>query len=189
VTRLLAAFIVALGVAAGVAVVSAQKPAGESFTATASVKRGGASLTAPVRITITRMTTGSEREGVVAALKAGGTSALRTKLESMPDVGMLRLADRVTPIKFASERQTADGRLITVATATPIVYLGAGLPAAKTTKGFEVAIAIFEVKPGGSSVGDLSPAAQVALDESGAVVIDDYGSSVVWLTNIAKAQQ
>jgi len=183
------AAIAALSIAVIGDVASAQKAAGETFTATASVKRGGAGLTAPVRITVNRMSTGSEREGVVAALKAGGTSGLRTKLASMPDVGMLRLADRVTPIKFAGERTTPDGRLITVATATPIVYLGAGLPEAKAKQGFEVAIAIFEVKPGGGGVGDLSPAAQVGLDQGGAVVIDDYGSNVVWLTNVAKTQQ
>jgi hypothetical protein len=34
--------------------------------------------------------------------------------------------------------------------------------------------------------GELVPAAKVGVDPKGALLIDDYGATVVWLTNVAK---
>ena len=38
----------------------------------------------------------------------------------------------------------------------------------------------------GSGLGELAPAAKVALDHGGALVIEDYGASVVWLQDLAR---
>jgi hypothetical protein len=165
------------------AVLSAAAP--ETFSATASVKKGGASASAPVKVNVTRYATDAEREAAIAAVKKGGTPALKALLATKPDVGYIELGDKRTAVKFAMERPSGGGRLITVVTAEPILYLGAKFTPSKAVTGFDVALAMFEVQPSGPGIGDISPAAKVALDDKGALVVADYGEAVVWLNNIA----
>jgi len=112
----------------------------------------------------------------------------RSALEARQDAGYIKLGERRTTIKYAWWHVLPDGELITVATAGPILFLGAGLPEAKPTEGFDVAIAILEIKQGEQGVGELAPAAQLAIDESGAVQVFDYAGSVVWLTRLVRAR-
>jgi hypothetical protein len=184
--RLRAGVVVLLAVAGFAAAAWAQTvPA--SFTGTASVKKGSTSASAPVRVTVTRYATDAERAAVMKAVKDGGTSALRQALAGLGDAGFIQLGEQRTALKFAAERPTAAGRLLTVVTAEPILFLGAGIPAAKPMSGFEVAIAMIELKEGGG-LGDLSPAAKVKVDEGGALVIDDYGATVIWLRDVVPAK-
>jgi len=157
----------------------------ESFTATASVKRGTVTASAPVRVTVTQYATDAERAAATKAVRDGGTQALKKLLAGKPDVGFIELADKRTPVKLAIDRPTAGGRLITAITAEPILHLGAKFSPSKPVAGFDVAIAMFEVQPKGAGIGDLSPGAQIAMDDNGAFVVKDYGEAVVWLNNIA----
>jgi len=175
--------LLAIAATAVVATVTAAAP--ETFSATASVKKGTVIASAPVRVNVTRYATDAEREAAVKAVRTGGTKALKALLAAKPDVGYIELGDKRTAVKFAGERSSGGGRLITVVTAEPIAYLGAKITPSKPVDGFDVAIAMFEVQANGPGVGDISPAAKVALDESGALVVDDYGQTVVWLNNIA----
>jgi hypothetical protein len=174
---------VALTAMVAAATLTAAAP--ETFTATANVKKGGASATAPVTVAVTKYATDAERTAASNAVKQGGTKALQTLLASKPEVGSLQLGDRKTPIKLAIERPSGGGRLITVVTSEPILRLGEGLPESKPVAGYDVALATFEVQSNGPGVGDLSPAAKVRMDDKGAFVVDDYGQAVVWLNNIA----
>lgn len=185
-TRRLRGAIVIAAVAAVGAAAAAQSA--ETFTATANVKKGGVSATAPVKVTVTRYADDGERAAVVKAVRAGGAASLQKLLSAARDAGTIQLGDVSTPVKFASQRPTADGRLVTVVTAKPMLALGGGVPQAKSVAGFDVAIAMFEVKNGNAGVGDLSPAAKVAIDDGGALVIEDYGATVVWLNSIARAK-
>ena len=45
----------------------------ETFAATATVKRAGASVSAPSAVTITRYSSDAERDAVMAAVRAGGS--------------------------------------------------------------------------------------------------------------------
>jgi len=157
----------------------------ETFTATASVKRGAVMASAPVTINVTRYATDAEREAAAKAVRQGGTTALKTLLAGKADAGFIELGEKRTPVKLAFERASAGGRLITVVTAEPILHLGARITPSKPVTGFDLALAMFEVQPNGPGVGDISPAAKVALDESGALVVNDYGQTVVWLNSIA----
>jgi hypothetical protein len=175
----------AIVIAACAVTVALSAAAPETFTATATVKRGGASASAPVTVAVTRYATDADREAAKKAIQTGGTAALRTMLAAKPDAGYIQVGDKRTPVKFVGERATSGGRLITAVTAQPILYLGGGVPDAKPMAGFDVAVAMFEVQSAGSGVGDLSPAAKVELDDKGALVIGDYGATVIWLNNIA----
>jgi hypothetical protein len=178
----------ALGAAAALCAVLTLNAAGpESFTATASVKKGGVSATAPVRVTVTQYSNDAERAAARKAVRDGGTAALRKLLVGRPDIGFIQIGDLRTPVKFAMERNTSNGRLITAITSEPILRLGGGVRTASPVEGFDVAVAMFEVQPDGPGVGDLSPAAKVGLEDE-ALVITDYGATVIWLNNIARAK-
>ena len=157
----------------------------ETFTATATVKKGGVSATAPVVVNVTRYATDAERDAASTAIRQGSTAGLQKLLASKPDAGYVQLGERRTAIKLAVERASADGRLITVVTGEPILHLGEGVPQAQPVAGFDLALATFEVQSKGPGVGDLSPAAKIRIDDKGAFVVDDYGQTVVWLNNIA----
>jgi hypothetical protein len=173
----------ALAVAALAASITAARVAPESFSGTASVKRGAASASAPVTITVTRYSSEDEIAGVKKAAREGG-AALRKALSALGDAGSIQLGERRTVVKLAAERSTGAGRLITVLTAEPIVFLGAGIPQAKPQAGFEVAIAMLDLDKAGGK-GELAPAAKVGIDDGGAITIEDYGATVVWLNDLA----
>jgi hypothetical protein len=106
----------------------------------------------------------------------------------MKDAGTIEVGQRKTAIKYAYSRPTGDGRLVTVITAEPIVFLGAGLPEAKPKAGHDVAAALLVLDGSGAGHGELAPAATIKTNESGAVVVDDYGDAKVWLKDVAKAK-
>ena len=180
---LLCAGVFALAVSA-----AARAAGGESFTATASVKTEAASATAAVKIAIDRFATRAERDAVMGAVKSGGTPALRDAVAKLKDAGTIEVGQRKTAIKYAYSRPTGSGRIVTVVTAEPILFLGAGLPEAKPTAGHDVAVALLVLEGSGAGHGELAPAATVKTNESGALVIDDYGSAKVWLKDVAKAK-
>jgi hypothetical protein len=168
--------------------VSASAQAPETFTATATVKTaGGATVTAPVVISIVKWTSDADREKAIAALKSGDSAAGKKTLESLPEAGTIQVGERKTPLRFARALASGSGRVVTVVASQPILYLGAGTPEAKPKAGYDLAFATFVVDASGKgSAGDLAPAAKLKIDANGAVVVDDYGAEAVRLTGIAK---
>jgi hypothetical protein len=49
-------------------------------------------------------------------------------------------------------------------------------------------VALLEVKDGQAGTGELAPAAKVSVDQNGAVVIKDYGDTVIWLSGLVRAR-
>jgi hypothetical protein len=160
----------------------------ETFSAVASMKTaGGVSASAPVTVVVSQFATDADHAALVGVLKKGGTAAVKEWLSKRADAGRLQLGARRTPIKFAYSRPTGEGRLITVATAEPIVFAGAGLPGAKTTEGYELGLVLLDVVATGPGRGELSPAAKVRVNEQGAIVTEDYNAAdVVHLSNVVK---
>jgi len=160
----------------------------ETFTATASAKTGGKTHTAPVRIAIDALSPEADQKAVMGALKSGGTPAVRDALSKMKDLGTIEVGERKAPIRYAFARPTGSGRLVTVVTAEPLLHLGSHLPDAKPKTGYDVAVAILVLDQNDAGHGELAPAAKVKTNESGAIVVEDYGSAKIWLKNIAKAK-
>ena len=189
-TRLCCALaVVALALSAPAAFAQAQGK--EVYNATASLKtEAGATMTAPVVLTIDRWTTDEDRDKVVLALKGGGTPAVQNLLASMPDTGSLRLGKIKTPVRFARSLPVAGGKVVTLVTAQPVFFVGAGLPGSKPVEkaGYNVAVVIFQVDADGKGdAGDLAPAAKVKLDDKSGFVVEDYGAEAVRLNGITKA--
>jgi len=169
----------------GAATVNSQAP--ETFTGTASVRKGGARVSAPFTVTIARYASATERDAVMKAVRHDGNAGAHKVLATMKDAGVLQVGDRRTPIKFAAERPTGAGRLVTVLTAEPVLFIGGGLPDAKPRNGFDLALAILDLQQDGGT-GELVPAAKVGVDAGGALLTEDYGALVVWLHDLVRAK-
>jgi hypothetical protein len=165
------------------------QPAAETFTATATLKTAGAATaSAPITIVVARKMSQEEADGLTAAFKSGGSSGLRRALAGVPATGTVRLAGgESTPTRLTLERATDKGRLLTIVTDRPILFLGAGMPQAASREGYEFGIIDIEVDSAGSGSGTLAPAAKVTVRQ-GAIVVDDYASEVVRLVDVKKVK-
>jgi hypothetical protein len=166
----------------------AQAGAG-TFTATATVKTaGGAEATAPVTITIDRKMPEAEANKLLAAFKSGGAAGLRKALAGVPPTGSVQLADGArTPARITIELPTDKGRLITIVTDKPLLFLGAGFPGAKPKVGYDFAVVDIEFDASGNGSGTLAPAAKVTV-KGGAFVVEDYASELVRLAGVKKVK-
>jgi hypothetical protein len=177
-----------LAVSAGLAIsVSAQTA--ETFTATATVKTAGAATAnAPVTLVVDRKMSKSEADKLTGAFTTGGAAALRKALVGVPPTGSVQLGSgKPTPTRLTLERVTDKGRLLTIVTDQPILFLGAGLPDAKPKEGYDFAIVDIEVDAAGAGSGTIAPAAKVTVKE-GAFVVQDYAGEMVRLTNVKKTK-
>jgi hypothetical protein len=172
---------------AATSVASAQN--GETFKATAAVKTaGGASATAPVTISVARTMPQAEADKLAAAFKSGGAAALRKALTGVPPTGSVTLGSgKPTPTRITIERVTDKGRLLTIVTDTPILFLGGGAPQAKAKEGYDFAVVDIEVDAAGSGSGTIAPAAKIVVKD-GAFVVEDFASELVKLTAVSKVK-
>lgn len=174
--------------AVGAAAPVTARAAAETFTATATVKTAaGTTASSPVTIVIDRTTPEADAERVRAAFASGGLPALHKALAALPSSGSIRVGRTKTATKITLERPTDKGRLLTIVTAEPIAFVGAGVSDAKAKAGYDFAVIDIEVDAAGNGSGTLAPAAKVAL-KGGAFVVSDYGSELVRLTEVKKAK-
>lgn len=169
---------------------AAAAPGPEIFKATASIKTaGGVAATAPVTITVDRKMTREQADQLIATFKTGGAAALRKALDGVPPTGSVRIGN-AGPVagRMAVERVTDKGRLLTVVTLEPIVFVGAGAPNAKPKDAaYEFGVVDIEVDAAGKGSGTLSPAAKIKVHE-GAFVVEDYASDLVELKEVTKVK-
>ena len=179
---------VALTIAGG-ADASAARGGPEAFHATATIQTpGGAQATAPVVIVVDRTTPASEAETLVRAFTTGGESALRSALSALAPAGSVRIGDAAPAVaRIALDRPTNNGRLLTIVTDQPILFLGAGLPGAKAKDGYSFGVLDIEIDANGNGSGTLSPAAKVKVAQ-GAFVVDDYAAQPLRLTSVQRAR-
>jgi hypothetical protein len=179
-----------LSLAVSLAAVSLANAQGaESFTATATVKTAGAATAnAPVTIVVDRKMSQAEADKFVGVFKTGGAAALRKALVGVAPTGSISLGSgKPTPTRLTLERATDKGRLLTIVTDQPILFLGAGVPGAKPKEGYEFAIVDIEVDAKGGGSGTLAPAAKVTVKQ-GVFVVDDYAAELVRLTDVKKVK-
>jgi hypothetical protein len=157
----------------------------ETFAATATVtSAGGATATAPLALTIDRKMSQTEADSLLAAFREGGAAGLRKALQGVAPTGSVTLGKGpATPTRLTVERSVEKGRLLTIVTDQPLLFLGASLPDAKTKAGHDFAVLDLEVDSRGQGTGTLAPAAKIAV-KGGAFVVDDYGSELVRLTAV-----
>lgn len=169
--------------------VAAAQAGSETFTATASVKTaGGASASAPVTITVDRKMPTAEADTLVKAFVSGGTAALRKALVGVAPTGTVTVgAGAATPLRIAIERPTSDGRLLTLVTDKPVLFIGGALPNAKPKEGYDYAVIDLQLNAKGGGSGVMAPAAKIK-PLQGVFVVEDYGAEMVNLTDIKKTK-
>jgi len=161
----------------------------EVFTASATVKgAGGASASAPVTITVDRKMSQSEADSLIAAFKSGGEAALRKALVGVKPTGSVKIGTTVSaPTRFTMERVTGDGRLLTILTDKPLLFVGGSLPGAKPKAGYEFAVIDVVLDAQGNGTGTLAPAAKIKVTPNG-FMVEDYGAENVQLTAVKKTK-
>ena len=172
------------------AAILARAQGAETFTATATVKAaGGATATAPVTIVVDRKMSQAEADKFTAAFKNGGAAALRKALTGVPPTGSVKIgAGTATPTRLTLERRTDVGRLLTIVTDTPLVFVGAGVAGAKPKEGYDFGIIDLEIHDKGASTGVIAPAAKVSVNDQGAFVVSDYSGEYIRLTAVTKGK-
>lgn len=159
----------------------------ETYSANASVKTaGGASVSAPVTIDVTAWTSDADRKQLAGVLKSGGHAALQKQLASMKTLGKVTVGKTPFDAKYAYAMTSSEGRIITLVTATPMFFLGAGAPSAKPTSGYDFGVVTIEVNDAGSGKGTLTPAASLKMSDSDAFVVQDYSVELVTLPDVRK---
>jgi hypothetical protein len=163
--------------------------AAETFSATAAVKAaGGAAANTAVTITVDRKMSQAEADKLAAAFKTGGAAGLRKALAGVAPTGSVQLGGgALTPTRITIERPTDKGRLLTIVTDKPLLFLGAGVPDAPPKEGYDFAVIDLDVDAKGSGTGTLAPAAKVT-SKQGAFVVDDYAAELVKLTAVKKVK-
>ena len=165
---------------AAMAAAPAAQPGPETFQATASVKTAGsAEASAPVTIVVTRKMPQEEADKLTKAFTSGGVAALRKALVGVAPTGSIQIgAGKPTPTRLTLERPAEQGRMLTVVSDSPLLFIGAGLPGAKPKDGFDFGIVDLIVDSKGSGSGTISPAAKVTVRQ-GAFVVDEYSGELV----------
>jgi hypothetical protein len=166
----------------------AMQAGGETFSATASVASPTAKAEVKVTIRIDRFVSDAERDAILAVVKGNNPAATQRALNAAADIGYIEIATRRTPIKYAYARATGDGRLLTVVTARPVLLVGASVPGARPPEGFELALALLILDGQNKGDGEIAPAARVKMNDTGALVTDDYAHETVRLTGIARVK-
>jgi hypothetical protein len=177
----------ALGLLTAGLTLSAQA-GGQTFKATATVKSPGKNASVPVTVHIDHFISDADRDKVIAAVKGQKAGEPQKTLAAMPDIGYIALGETRTPLKYAYARSTGAGRLVTVVTAKAVYYLGGRDPSAKPKEGYDIALALLVLDGNDTGDGEFAPAVKLKVDANGAIVTQDYGSEVVRLQKIAKAQ-
>jgi hypothetical protein len=156
----------------------------ETFTAVAEIKTAaGERASLPLTVVVRRYATSSERRDLIAAMKEGGPASTHGLLLKRDAVGMLQIAGRQTPIRYAYAVDTGGNRLITLATAEPIP-----IPIANTTHGpgYDVGFLLLDLDASGSGTGQLVPAAKVLVDAEDAIVTEHSSPEIVHLSRVTK---
>ena len=179
-----------LGLAVVTAMPAARAQTGpETFTATATVKTAaGGTATTPVTIVIDHKMPQNEADKFAAAFKSGGAEALKKALVGVKPTGSVTIGSgKPTPTRLTLERPTGSGRLITIVTDQPLLFLGAGAPGAKPKEGYDFAVIDLTVSAAGTGTGQIAPAAKISTNQ-GAFVVSDYSSEYIQLTKVARGK-
>jgi hypothetical protein len=158
----------------------------ESFTATAQFVGASGSAETTFTMRVERYTPDAERDAVLQALTHGGYVGFVNALRKAPVVGSVAIGGQTFDIRWARESPSENGRSIVLVTDKPMFFIGAGSPAAKPRKGFDVGLISFHVDGAGmGSGGRMAAAARVKTGGTG-IEIADYAEKPIELRTVKR---
>ena len=178
-------FVVAASAVVDVAAQS-KKPVPETFNAKASVGSEAGRGDAYVTIRIDQWTSEKNIATMEKALKEGGSAGFVTELRRAPVAGRFEAGQQAFQIRWARQRDTRTGRIISVVVDKPVYFVGAGVPGAKSKEGFDVAVIQLTMDSSGVGEGTMAAAARVKPGGPDGVEIDAYETSPIKLLSVMK---
>jgi len=161
----------------------------ETFHARANVSSDAARGDVYLDIRVQKYTPDKEREAVVKALQTGGEAAFVEAVRKAPVAGQIEIGKQTFTIRWAREVKDDKGRTITLVTESPVYFVGAGLPGAKSRAGYDVAVVQLKMDSSGTGEGVMAAAAKVKPGEPTGVQVDDYGSEPIKLLSVTRKIQ
>jgi len=158
----------------------------ETFNGKAKVATGTATGDAYFTIQIDHYTPEKDLKAMEQALQTGGSDGFVQALRKAPVAGHLKVGDKSFTIRWARQKPTEKGRVISIVTDAPVYFVGAGLPDAQSRAGFDVAVAQMNIDTSGLGEGSIALAAKVKPGGQAGVEIQDYASEPVKLVSIMR---
>jgi len=119
-------------------------------------------------------------------LKEGGSAAFGLALRQAPIVGQFEVGSRTFAIRWARQRATDRGRVISLVTDAPVYFVGGGVPGARSREGFDVAVIQLTLDSSGLGEGTMAAAASVKPGDQGGVAVDAYEGDPIKLRSIIR---
>ncbi len=160
------------------------KTGAESFRARATVAAASASGGALLTINIDEYTPDRDIQAMEQALKSGGSAGFLEALRRAPAAGKLQIGNDTFTIRWARQKPTASGRVISIVTDAPVYFVGAGVPGAKPKTGYDLAVLQLKMDSTGVGEGTMAAAARVKPGGPTGVEIDDYAAEPVKLVSV-----
>jgi hypothetical protein len=185
-TALVLVCAVAVGHAAPQSKKSKTTGAPETFNARATIGSTSGMADANLSIKVTKYTDDKDLQAMEKALKDGGSAAFVAALKKAPVVGQLTVGDKTFTIRWARQKDTATGRVISFVTDSPVYFIGAGVPGAKARDGFDVAVVQLTMDSSGVGQGKMAAAAKVKPGGDTGVEIEAYDAEPVTLRSVMR---
>jgi hypothetical protein len=178
-------FVAAAVLPGGASAPSDTRSSAEAFRATARVSTASAGADVHLTIRIDAYTPPRAIEKMEQALEAGGSNGFTQALREAPVAGQLQVGEQAFTIRWAREKPTATGRVITLVTDKPVYFVGGGVPGAASRTGFDVAVLQLNMDSSGLGRGTMAAAARVKSGGPNGVDVDDYASQPIELVSVS----
>lgn len=139
-----------------------------------------------VTVRIDKYTAAKDLEAMERALKDGGSTAFTAALRRAPIAGQFEIGQQTFTIRWARQKPTQTGRVITAVIDRPVYYVGGGVPGAKPREGFDVAVVQLDMDSAGVGEGRMAAAARVKPGGPTGVEIDAYDAEPVKLQSVMR---
>jgi hypothetical protein len=158
----------------------------EVFNARATVGTAEGRGDAYVKISVDKYSAEKDLQAMEKALKDGGSAGFVQALKKSPVAGKIEIGDKTFTIRWAREKKTATGRVISFVTDAPVYFVGGGLPGAKSRAGFDVAVVQLTMDSSGLGEGRMAAAAKVKPGGETGVEIEAYDAEPVTLRSVMR---
>jgi hypothetical protein len=158
----------------------------EVFNGRASVAAANGQADAYVSIRVDRYSAEKDLKAMELALKERGSQGFGLALRQAPIVGRFEVGTQTFAIRWARQRETDRGRVITLVTDAPVYFVGAGVPGAKSREGYDLAVIQLTMDSAGLGEGTMAAAANVKPGDKGGVDVDAYEGDPIKLRSITR---